>query len=84
MTRNGGRVDPAKARAAAGGSPRGWYARIEVAQQVYSCCGICGAESATVPRAGEPCLKCRLERRKQAREAGTEKGGGIDGRTMPG
>jgi hypothetical protein len=62
------RIDPAKAAAAAGGDP-GWYAAIPVPKHEHYRCGICDAESATVPATGGLCLKCRLQERTAAREA---------------
>jgi hypothetical protein len=61
-------IDPAKAAAAAGGDP-GWYAGIPTPARAYHRCGVCDAESATVPGPGEACLVCKLKERKAAREA---------------
>lgn len=59
-------IDPAKAREAVTG---GWYEEIKPTARGYLCCGRCNTESATVPAPGEPCLACKLEERKAAREA---------------
>jgi len=56
------RIDPEKARAAAGGNPD-WYRDISTPEMTYYKCSQCSTESATVPRPGELCLKCRLQER---------------------
>jgi len=64
------RVDPGKARqAAAGGS---WYERI-TPRTPWETCSRCGGRSTVVGKDGE-CLKCLLERRKQAQKAIPEAG----------
>ena len=62
------RIDPSKAARAAGGDP-GWYAGIPIPARILHRCGLCGAESGTVPGPGEACLVCKLKERKAAREA---------------
>ena len=66
--------DHGKTQAAAGGDP-GWYASIvpaeTVAQTVGATCSKCGIHSTMLGSDGE-CLRCRLDRRKAAREQGSE------------
>ena len=56
------RIDPAKAAHSVGGDAN-WYRSIPTPERTFYCCGRCHTESATVPRPGEPCLKCRLQER---------------------
>jgi len=46
----------------------GWYTSFLPTIGEYYRCGACDVESATVPRPGELCLLCRLERQKAAME----------------
>jgi len=62
-------VSPAKARQAATGS---FYERI-VPKSPWQECSRCGGRSTVVGKDGE-CLKCLLERRKQAQKAIPEAG----------
>lgn len=54
-----------KAAKRGGGDP-GWYARIPVVD-TRAACSRCGTRSGLIGQDGE-CLRCRLERRKAARE----------------
>jgi len=60
------RIDPRKAAASAGGDP-GWYRSIPVVDTRVTCAK-CGTPSTLIGAGGE-CLRCRIEKRKAAREA---------------
>ncbi len=59
------RVDPGKAAQAAMG---GFYDRIEVTRANWPTCSRCGEPSTMIGQDGE-CLRCLLDRKRQAREA---------------
>ena len=61
-------IDPRKARAAAGGGGGSFYDRIVPAEASRTACSKCGIPSTLIGADGE-CLRCRLEKRKAAREA---------------
>lgn len=62
------RVNPQKAAAAVLG---GFYSRIEATQAGWPSCSSCGRKAALVdPEHGE-CLRCRMDRKRQAREGST-------------
>jgi hypothetical protein len=65
------RVDPKRAQEAALG---GFYSRIEATQAGWPSCATCGRKTALVDGNGE-CIRCALERKRQARETAPEAGG---------
>jgi hypothetical protein len=71
------RIRPDKASRAALGEValRGFYSRIEVTQAAWPSCSTCGRKTALVDQEHGESLRCRMERRKQAREAAPEAGG---------
>lgn len=61
------RIQPDKAAASVGGDP-GWYAGIPTPESSWATCPRCGIKTTLIGQDGE-CLRCRLEKRKAAREA---------------
>ena len=51
--------------------PAGWYTNMVPTVGEYYRCGTCDVPSATVPRAGELCLKCRLQERTKPLDGAT-------------
>jgi|GEM_PF-5593992 len=49
--------------------PGGWYASITPAPTPTAACSRCGTRTAYLDQERSECLRCVLERRKQAREA---------------
>jgi len=66
------RPRPDKAAASALG---GFYSRIEATRAGWPSCSTCGRKTAMVDVEHGECLRCRMDRMRQAREAVPDTGG---------